>query len=426
MADSQLLSNTNAAELNFYRALANFSQKAYLSSDNAKACCSKLLETTKKLLETQSNISDDLIIHLATTIKMALYRDSNRLIIKEQRSIPRRTSSNVMKVAFPIIYEIYAAVGFDRFKREVDGTPLCIDRCTLFICPRPPPLLGNKYTHGQFDIPSHSEVKRIPLKNVQHAVHNINDLFSILGLTLNEPNVTANVNAPTEQGVEVHFIGGQNHAYHGPDFVWFAPQPSTTLPEETQCTCRPLNMKFSVYGSYLFRIPFRNLLRFKTYCLGTRQYGKEFCHSIMFTDKDVQTVKLEKELQSTELINTGLIEQVSDDSFDWLLHRSAEEAYDQLDFALAASDIKWNTHDSGVRLDFIDHRECVRNLFIARQTDCQPVTRSDAMQEFMRCLTEKGIELSSIKSLFDETVYCELQTILRANPLWNQNMISEN
>lgn len=271
---------------------------------------------------------------------MALYRDSNRLIIKEQRSIPRRTSSNIMKDAFPIIYEIYAAVGFDRFKREVHGTPLCIDRCTLFICPRPPPLRDNKYTHRQFDIPSLSEVKRIPFEYAQHAVHNINDLFSILGLKQNQPNVTTNTNAPTKQGVDVHFIGGQNHAYHGPDFIWFAPQPSTNLAEEAQCTCRPLNMKFSVYGSYLFRIPFRNLLRFKTYCLGTRQYGNEFCHSIMFTDQDVQTVKLEKELQSTELTKTGLIEQDSDGSFHWLSYRSAAEAYDQLDFALVASDIK--------------------------------------------------------------------------------------
>ncbi|CAF4674827.1 unnamed protein product [Rotaria sp. Silwood2] len=424
MADSRLSSNLDTAELNFYRTLANFSQKAYLSSDNAKDCCSKLLKATKELLKAEIDVSDELIFHLATTIKVALYRDSNRLILKEQRSIPRSTNLYVMKEAFPIIYEIYTTIGFDRFKREVDGTTLCIDPCTLFICPRPPPLKGNQYTHRQFHIPSYETPKRISFVNIQHAVHNINDLFSILSLTKNISNSAANINAAIAQHVEVHFIGGQNHAYHGPDFIWFSPRSSTVFPKEFQHACRSLDSNCSVYGSYLFSIPFRNLLRFKTYCLGTRRYDKEYCHSIMFTDQNVQCVKFEKEVQPTGLIKTGLIEEESDGSFHWLSYRTTAEAYDQVDFAVAASDIKWNTQDHGVRLDFIDHREGVRNLFIARQTDCLPVTRADAMQEFIRNLIKNDIDLSSIKSLFEETVYHDLEQMLPDYPPLDQNLVS--
>ena len=109
--------NDNASELKLYRTLSKFSQSAWISRKNTIECCMQLLMAIKELLNSEIRLPDEFIFHLATTMKAALHRDSNRLIIKEQRSIPRSIRLYLMKEAFPIIYQIYATIGFDQRKR---------------------------------------------------------------------------------------------------------------------------------------------------------------------------------------------------------------------------------------------------------------------------------------------------------------------
>lgn len=380
------------AELNFHNALMKFTVNTWDKPETTRAYAQDLSHALDGYLAQNSDLSDEFIGYIAIIINTVLCLDYKNLHGLQQRSLPlpKRYNREQMKDALPILYDILHRIGFDRVHQRINGTIFCNDPKYFYICPRRPPKKDYKYTHGQFVLPNNTTPKSYPLQTIQHVVHDLHDLMSILNLTSNG-----------QHNILTEFTGGPHHVYHGPDIIWFGP-PSYT--SHTSC-----------YGSYRFSIPIEHLLKYKAYILGTRQYDEEYCHTIMFTDPMVERVKLMEELQSVELDQTKVIQRTNDGIWQWQCYRWEETEYDQLDFALAVRSLKFDPKFDQIRLDFIDHGDCMRNKYNRVEHHCPNKSRTKAMAEFLSKLTEYHIDLSSLEPYFESTVYGELKTV-ECNP----------
>lgn len=399
-----------AVELNFYRILASFTQAVWTNPDSAEEYSKKLSDAADQLLNNNFTPSDDVVSHLAITINALLCPIHEYLHPLEQRSIPIRSKYDYIKLqkAFPILYDILRRFGFNRIHRQIDGSYFCKNSEYLFICPRRPPLKKYQYTHQRFQLPTDSTPKKIPFKYLQHVVHNMNDVMSILNLignqTVSSSNKTQNIKPITAE-----FLGGPNHAYHGPDMIWFAPLPSEQVTYDSMILCPSLDCKNSSYGCYRFSIPFQYFLQYQSYILGTRNYEDEHCHTIMLVDPNVKSVKFINEIKSLELTDTGIIEREPNEIYEWLCYRDKKEAWDQLDFAVAATRLELDPIKDKIRLDFVDHKDCMREKYLRNGPVCTIRSRQQAMEQFLLELNNNHIELGLLKPFFDDQVYRELQ-----------------
>ncbi|CAF1031096.1 unnamed protein product [Rotaria sordida] len=355
-------SGAEAAELKFYRVLAKFSQGTWSNVDMAEQCSFQLFKALEQLLQFNVIPSDELVSHLAITINAILCPDYTFLHSLEQRSIPSKNNYDQTKMekTFSILCDILSRVGFERVHRQINGAHFCTNPNYLFICPRRPPLKKYEFIHHTFVFPTNRMAKYIPLKNLQHVVHNIDDLILIMNLTRNETVSQMNLLTTMQQNMVAEFKGGPNHAYHGPNMIWFAPLPPDQSSHDSQPLSPSLDYKNSCYGCYRFCIPFNYFLKYKTYILGTRKYDDEYCHTIMLTDTNVQNVKFIKELEPISLTKMNIIEETTNGSFQWLCYRDTEKEWDQLDFAVVTNSLKCDPVEDQIRLDFVDHENCIR------------------------------------------------------------------
>ena len=392
--ENSLAQSNNDAELNFHKALIKFTVNTWDKPETAVQNATDLSQALDALLVQNSELSDEFIGYVAIIINTVLCADYKGLYGLQQRSLPlpKRYNREEMKDALPILYSILQRIGFERIHQRINGTFFCNDPKYLYICPRRPPKKDYKYTHGEFVLPNNSTPKHFSLQNIQHVVHDVHDLMSILNLTTN-----------AQQNILAEFTGGPHHVYHGPDIIWFGP---ASFDSNTSC-----------YGSYRFSIPTEHLLKYKAYILGTRQYDEEYCHTIMFTDAMVESVKLMEELQSVELDQIKIIQRTSDGIWQWQCYRWNDNEYDQLDFALAFRSLKFNPTIDNIRLDFVDHHDCMRNKYNRAERQCIDKSRTNAMKEFLSKLTEYQIDLSSLEPYFQTDVYEELQKLKEENSL---------
>lgn len=178
-------------------------------------------------------------------------------------------------------------IDFERVHQRINGTFFCVNQKYLYICPRRPPKKDYQYTHGMFVLPDDRMPRYFSLENVQHVVHDLDDLMLILNLTRNG-TITPGGDQTIypSQMITAEFTGGPHHVYHGPDLLWFGPLLSN------KDSCSAFNPNMSCYGSYRFSVPFKHLLKYTAYILGTRKYDEEYCHTILFTNTTVESVKL--------------------------------------------------------------------------------------------------------------------------------------
>ncbi|CAF3584590.1 unnamed protein product [Rotaria socialis] len=404
------------AELKFYRVLAKFSQKMWTKVDNAEECSQQLFDAVNELLQNGIVPSDELISHLAITINAMICPNYTFLHSIEQRSLPIRYNYDHRKMekAFLNLYNILNRVGFERVHRQINGYYFCTNPDQLFVCPRLPPRKTYEYTPHIFVLPTDQEPKHIPFLNLQHVVHNIDDVLSILNLRRNGLASQLNRTTTAEQHLVAEFIGGPNHAYHGPPMVWFAILPPEQSLVSSQFLSPSLDYKNSSYGCYRFSIPFSYFLKYKAYILGTRKYDEEYCHTIMLTDSNVQSVQFMQELEPKTLTETNIITETNG-SFQWLCYRDTEKAWDQLDFSIAVSSLKCDPIQDKIRLNFVDHKNCIRDKYLAGGPACIIRSRAQAMEQFLSELDKDNITLTLLKPFFDKTVYDELQNLQREN-----------
>ncbi|CAF5017443.1 unnamed protein product [Rotaria sp. Silwood1] len=281
-------SDAEAVELKFYRILAKFSQETWSNVDMAEQWSLKLYEALGQLLQINLRPSDELVSHLAITINAILCPDYTFLHPVEQRSIlsKKNYDHTKMEKAFSTLYNILGQLGFERVHRQINGAHFCTNPNYLFICPRRPPLKTYEFTHHMFVFPDNPMPKYIPLKKLQHVVHNIDDLMLIMNLTKNEIVSQSSLPITVQQNMVAQFKGGPNHAYHGPDIIWFAPLPPEQSSDDPQALCPSLDCTNSCYGCYRFCIPFNYFLKYKAYILGTPHH-KQPC------DRDNGDIQIE-------------------------------------------------------------------------------------------------------------------------------------
>jgi hypothetical protein len=216
----------------------------------------------------------------------------------------------------------------------------------------------------------------------------------------------------------VRVLGYPNDIFQGPLLSWWAPDVSTYNKED----CASLCQNESRYGSVRLTIPLRNLLQhikdhdqgvLRFYALGTREYPRERCHSLMISRK-----------QRGLLVGWGddYEEQNCDDNHElirhlntvhkaeWICYYTSDQLYDQLDFAieLGGGSLKF-TSTSNLRFSFVDHTSyCNRLKRPLTSGDPCYATRNKAMQDFVDKLVGGGIQLLDLRGFFDNETFNEL------------------
>jgi hypothetical protein len=148
----------------------------------------------------------------------------------------------------------------------------------IFVFPGKPYNEEWQFFFSKFSTPGYIEYKHcFPLEHVQHAVHNIDNVLSILR---------------TSPG-KAHFKGFPQSDFSGPPLCWFAPLPPAWT-DESKEPCDSLDSTGSRYGCYRFTIPFKVLIqRFPPrFILVTRVYNQENSHTILLTEEYVAYIML--------------------------------------------------------------------------------------------------------------------------------------
>jgi hypothetical protein len=406
----------NVKEQNVHRALAEFSQNAWKSLGSSFGCSKKLLYTVQELLKENPQLSDDLVGHIITTIDTALYQDCNnsRSSQRRNRVAPTRENLHQFDWSLGVLYSILRELNFERIYDQIDGSLFCRHRSRIFIFPGYPSQNecnnGWKFSHRQFVLPPdyNQSVKRIPFNKVQHVVHDVKDLLKILHLT--DPKSEMDV------GTQLCLKGRPHLVYNGPDLIWFSPVPP---PKSTEGeVCPSLDPDNSRYGCFRLTVPFSVIKRkySKVYCLGTRKYKREHCHSYLLTPDD-KVVTFITKVEPIPLELSEFVAQEHPDQFYWLCYRDdPDRAWDMVDFAVSATDLNLSVANHGVRLDFVDHSNpCVPTL---RTSPCNSSkTKIFGMYFFLQELKNIGIDLSKLKNIFDNEVYNDLTLLTKRTTL---------
>jgi hypothetical protein len=217
-------------------------------------------------------------------------------------------------------------------------------------------------------------------------------------------------------GTQLCLKGRPHLVYNGPDLIWFSPVPP---PKSTEGeVCPSLDPDNSRYGCFRLTVPFSVIKRkySKVYCLGTRKYKREHCHSYLLTPDD-KVVTFITKVEPIPLELSEFVAQEHPDQFYWLCYRDdPDRAWDMVDFAVSATDLNLSVANHGVRLDFVDHSNpCVPTL---RTSPCNSSkTKIFGMYFFLQELKNIGIDLSKLKNIFDNEVYNDLTLLTKRTTL---------
>jgi hypothetical protein len=397
----------DANELNVYCTLAKFSQNAWKSYRSSLKCSKDLLYAVQELLKDNHQPSDDFVGHIITTIDLVLYQDCNNSRSSQRRECVTRSCGSLQEfdLSLYFLYLTLRELNFERIYNQIDGSLFCRHRFRIFIFPGYPSGLererGYQYSHGKFLPPPQNNAfaKWIPFDNVQHVVHNVKDLLNFLHLT--EPK------RKTDVGLRLCLKGRPHSVYNGPDLIWFSPRPSTN--SSNSQVCPSLDPDNSRYGCFRVSLPFRVIEKRypKVYRLGTRKFKKEHCHSFLLTPSGKRIMFIE-ELQPIQFASSEFVKKENPDQFYWLCYRDdVDRAWDIVDFAISASELKLAIIDDQIRLDFVNHSNpCVPS--IKTRTCDSPKKKTDAMQCFLKELKNINTEVSKLKNIFQDDVYNDL------------------
>ena len=400
---------TDGQELDVYRKLSEFSQKAWKSYWSSLYYSEQLLNAVQALLTDGYQPSDDFVGNIVMNINMVLYQDCNNSRSSQRRRFEPYSRGNLRQFdrSLHVLYSILRTLNFEKIHSDIDGSLFCRHPNQIFIFPGYPDERqrnrGWEYSHGKFLLEQKKSALYIPFDHVQHVVHNIEDLLRILNLNDSKTKADA--------GLKVCLKGRTNLTYNGPDLIWFSPvlPASPTNPP----MCPSLDPTSSRYGCFRLTVPFAVIERqyLNAYCLGTRKYNQQYCHSYLLTSagKDVTFIEKLKPIQltSSEFVLAG------NDSNDrhWLCSRAKENiAWDVVDFAVATSELNLSVRNDRIRLDFVNHsRPCVPTL---RTHLCNsPQTKTDAMRCFLKELKKTGIRLAKLRDIFESNMFNDLDEL---------------
>jgi len=338
-------------------------------------------------------LPDELLNLIALTINGTLYND-------QQSMHPQITD-----YALQIIYDTIKLLHEKNLWNGINSALFNQKNTRIFIFPGQPRREGWKFVFGDFEflgntIPKHC----FPLDNVQHVVHDMDDVLTIL-LTFSG---------------KAHFKGFLHEDFSGPPLCWFSPLP-VAWTDRSRSPCDSLDPTGSRYGCYRFTIPFQVLIqRFpKCFILGTRKYNQEHSHTILLTEQAVEYITLIEKRQPVKLTDTHFIRRSQQssqndkmhESFEWLCFHDGPwpTEWDHLEFAIATKELQFDPITDNIRLDFVDHSSKI----------CVPLGRSCpykldkniAMQHFFYKLAEKNIQLDTFRAFFTDTVWNELLAV---------------
>jgi hypothetical protein len=386
-------------ELKFYRTLASFSSKSSKSFSESKTQATNLYNIVKKFVATCRSqglqVPVDLLNLMVLTINSTLHHDQQLM------------NPQITDYTLHVIYSTLKLLHDNNIKlwNKINSSVFNQKHTRIFLFPGLPRKNTWKFVFGEFafldqTVPKHS----VPLEYVQHVVHDINDVLSIL---------------QTMSG-KAHFKGSHNEDFTGHPLFWLAPLPPPKINQST-IPCDSLDPTASRYGCFRFSIPFKILIqRFPTcFTLGTRKYNQEHSHTILLTNPLVRYIRLIGKREPTELkdivfiktsFQMGKKEIINDTSFKWLcFHDDPWTKWDQLEFAIATKELQFDPIDDDIRLDFIDHdcKICVSSLKTSK-TCKYSWNKTSAMKNFLTKLNEKHIELDTFFNFFTDNVWNEL------------------
>ncbi|UJR15455.1 hypothetical protein I4U23_002398 [Adineta vaga] len=378
------------------RALASFDSQPNATLEVAAENLIKaLVEYITVCSSKRTPISIGLINQLISLIDTILQKDS-------RSTRPLELTDGTLRIIYNILQLLH-----DKNKRYRDriNSILFNQKDRLLLFPGTPAKEGWKFTSGKFLSQSNTNPKHsFSLHYVQHVVHDIDDVLKMLQ---NVPN-------------KVQFQGFFNHNYGGSPLCWFGPVPPPWT-NKVKPICDSLDPGGSRYGCFRFTIPFRVLFqKFPTsFILGTRKYNQENCHTILLTKSNIKYILLQDRHQPVELTDTTFIkkstsrnESITNTSFEWLCYNDSRKHWDQLEFAVAASELQFDPEKDGIRLDFVNHGKKV--CVISRRTRhaCTHAwDKRTAMEKFLLKLKEENIKLSDRSKYFTDEVWEELLAI---------------
>ena len=402
-------SENDKAELNVHRKLVKFSQNPCETYACGRSCSKELWAAVEEWLNVNDQPTVDVLRHIAATIHSIVYHDCNgaRSCQRQNRVAASSGGRKQLLDSLDDLYRILHKLRFEKIHDEIDGSLFCGYGSRIFIFPGYPTEYeksrGWRYEHNSFvlaeNIPHPEEFS---FDRVQHVVHDIDDLLNILYLT--DPERKTNV------GTLLCLKGRPHLVYNGPDLIWFSPLP--LLKDTNRQVCPSLDPKNSRYGWFRLTLPFRVIReRYpEAYCLGTRKFNQEWCHSFLLTPDGVEVTFIQK-LDQITLESSGLVRKNDGDELYQLCYRRvSSEAWDVVDFAVSVSKLVLSTEFDQVRLDFVKHsKPCVPSLKRGTKTECDSLkTEADAMWCFLKKLKENGTEISRLRNIFEDDVYRDL------------------
>jgi hypothetical protein len=398
----------DAKELKLYRVLAKFSQNAGQSRDTSLLCSKELFIAVRELLKDNYQPSKDLVGHIIATIDATLYQNFNNSRSSQRRNRDAPSDGNLQEFdrSLDVLYLILRELNFKDIYDKIDGSLFCRHSYRTFIFPGYPSKdeydrKGWRFSHRQFLLPSHINnfVKGIPFNRVQYVVHNVKDLLNILHLI--DPERELDV------GLRLCLKGRPSFVYNGPNLIWFSPVPPPKFVDSPLSPSRdPDNSR---YGCFRLTLPFRVIERKypEVYCLGTRKYNQEYCHSYLLTPTG-ENVKFIRELEPIELASSKFVKKKNSHQLYWFCYRDdPDTAWDSVDFAVSANELNLSIESDQIRLDFVDHSSpCVPTI---NTPSCKsPKSKNHAMRQFLEELEDIDIDISKLKNIFEDDVYNDL------------------
>ena len=397
--------------LDVYRKLTKFGENAWLLPLTSFQYAEELLSAVQELLRDNYQPSDDFVGSIVSTIDNTLFHHYHNSRSFQRRSRIARVWRNLSHFdrSLNVLYLILRELDFERIHKQIDGSLFSRHRDRIFIFPGYPSASesakGWHYSHGRFLLPpqNNASAKWIPFNKVQHVVHNVKDLLNILHLTDSKRQI--------DVGSQISLKGRTHFVYNGPNLIWFSPQPPSTL--FNNHLCPSLDPDHSRYGCFRLSLSFRviaNKYR-KVYHLGTRKFNQEHCHSFLLTPPEKKVMFIE-ELPPMQLTSSELIREEHPDLYHWLCYRDdAYKAWDLVDFAVSASELNLAIKADKVHLDSIDHSSpCVPSI-TTRTTCNSPKTKIDAMQCFLKELSNINMTVSKLRNIFEDQVYSDLNQL---------------
>lgn len=372
----------NGLEENYYNALKQFKLHSTESSSDLLTAISDLYK---------SKLFND---KMKEDFQTALVREleGDRLFQPQSNKRLRPSGGNVIDN----IYEIFLLLGW----RNI--SPTCRNRLTKFgrdknwiwLYPCKPQSEKHQYTFGKF-LKSDGDPCRV-FERQNHNTHSMKDAMRIL----------------LETKGKVTFKGKLNHPYHGVGLWWVSPLLKEDYPSSSHTSTN------SRYGCVRFSFPVSVIhgLSKGYYCLGTRQFPREICHSILVNTTSREIKGCGIDFPSINLFkgDHDLIKRGDEGAWRWFRPNTTYQNWYALDFAVTIEEgdsIQLGPED-GVRIDFVDHTDyCIPTKKRLNERSACYCTREDAMRYFIKELHERDKCLREFRGFFEDSIYKELEEL---------------